>query len=527
MTLYIILIRCNDYVMLSVSYSSRTDELHVSWADFSDPESGIGHYEIAVFSGTACTEDSDERFQETEFVPVIFNDTKYTMTDITLEPGIPCFVRLRTFNKAGLSIITESPPVLLDLEDPIGGTVKDGRDFSSDVTHQSSTTTMEGTFIYLPTHDGDKCPSRQYLMESEEAGWSSVSSDSVYGLLSDHRILFTPDEVTFGEDGLSITMSRDIQQTRMYSGAYSTRADMQGGGSYRFDMIAASGDIKAVTSVVFWDGPAGVVGDLEAPVEQWAREEAGPEDCTCCLRNNTGRSANNTGLTNSTTAPDGQDGCLCNCAEYQLDSSATPVSAHSMTTTEYESVVEDNVPSGGHTDTKVPYRGCGFQIHPHVVTRDLEGNYALLWCRFENDTVEPVEEMITLDFDPTVGWHTYELKITIERTFAVGEDWNLELIIDGRSQAIMSGIPVFSDQARLTLAVWNRDDFVPDVQDVFSSPEATAFFRHLRLPPSADNLCRYGDPFRPGDNSVSVFYAGVGTEKLKDDVAPFREVSQI
>eukprot|EP00058_Branchiostoma_floridae_P003025 XP_002588513.1 hypothetical protein BRAFLDRAFT_79466 [Branchiostoma floridae] len=463
-----------DIKLESVSYSSRTDELHVSWADFSDPESGIGHYEIAVFSGTACTEDSDERFQETEFVPVIFNDTKYTMTDITLEhhdclyifftkPGIPCFVRLRTFNKAGLSIITESPPVLLDLEDPIGGTVKDGRDFSSDVTHQSSTTTMEGTFIYLPTHDGDKCPSRQYLMESEEAGWSSVSSDSVYGLLSDHRILFTPDEVTFGEDGLYITMSRDVQQTRMYSGAYSTRADMQGGGSYRFDMIAASGDIKAVTSVVFWDGPAGVVGDLEAPVEQWAREEAGPEDCTCCLRNNTGRSANNTGLTNSTT---------------------------------------------------------------DVVTRDLEGNYALLWCRFENDTVEPVEEMITLDFDPTVGWHTYELKITIERTFAVGEDWNLELIIDGRSQAIMSGIPVFSDQARLTLAVWNRDDFVPDVQDVFSSPEATAFFRHLRLPPSADNLCRYGDPFRPGDNSVSVFYAGVGTEKLKDDVAPFREVAR-
>eukprot|EP00058_Branchiostoma_floridae_P003027 XP_002588515.1 hypothetical protein BRAFLDRAFT_79470 [Branchiostoma floridae] len=280
------------YKDTAVSYSSRTDELHVSWADFSDPESGIDHYEIAVISGAACSEDADERFQETEFVLVPSNYTEYTVTDISLQSGIPYFVRLRTFNKAGLSIITESPPILLDLEDPIGGTVKDGRDFSSDVTHQSSTTTVEGTFIYLPNHDGERCPSRQYLMEAEEVGWDSVSSNSILGLKTDHRILFSEDQITFGDDGLSITMSRDVQQTRMYSGAYSTRADMQGGGSYRFDMIAASGDIKAVTSVVFWDGPAGVVGDLEAPVEQWAREEAAtePPDCTCCLKNIAGDS---------------------------------------------------------------------------------------------------------------------------------------------------------------------------------------------------------------------------------------------
>ncbi|CAH1239174.1 HEG1 [Branchiostoma lanceolatum] len=518
----------------SVSYSSRTDELHVSWADFSDPESGIDHYEIAVFSGAACSADSDERFQETDFVPVLFNDTEYTVTDIALEPGIPYFVRLLTFNKAGLSIMTESSPILLDLEDPVGGTVKDGLDFSSDVSHQSSTTTMEGTFIYLPTHGGDKCPSRQFLMEGEEDGWSPVSSVSIYGLLTDHRILFTPDEVTFdGENGLSITMSRDVQQTRMYSGAYSTRADMQGGGSYTFDMIAASGDIKAVTSVVFWDGPAGVVGDLDVPVEQWAQEEAAtePPDCTCCLINNTGDLTNYTGaltnnienLTKSTTAPGGHEECLCNCTHYQLENStAIRTSAIPVPTVDYELVGGDIVLSGGH----VPYRGCGLQVHPGVVAAGLVGHYAVLWCRFANDTVKPLQEMTALDFDPTDGWHTYELRITAERTFAVGEDWNLELIIDGRSLAIMNGIPVFSEQAQLTLAVWNRGDFVPAVHDVFSSPEGSAFFRDLRFPPSADNMCRFGDPFRPGDNSVSVFYAGVGTEKLKDDVSPFHEVAR-
>ncbi|CAH1268739.1 NCAN [Branchiostoma lanceolatum] len=356
---------------------NRTDELHLSWAGFTDPESGIDHYEVAVFSGAACSADSDERFQETDFVPVLFNITDYTVTDISLEFGIPYFVRLRAFNKAGLSIMTESPPILLDLEDPVGGTVKDGRDFSSDVTHQSSITTMEG--------------------------------------------------------------------------AYSTRADLQGGGSYTFDMIAASGDIKAVTSVVFWDGPAGVVGDLDAPVEQWAQQEGAtePPDCTCCFGNNTG-----------------------------------------------------------------------------IVAGGVEGHYAVLWCRFMNDTAAPQQEMIRLDFNPTDGWHSYELKVTTGRTFAVGEDWGLELIIDGRSLVIMNGIPVFSEQAQLTLVVWNRGDFVPAVQDVFSSPEGSASFRDLRFPPSADNLCRFGDPFRPGDNGVSVFYAGVGTKKLMDDVAPFQEVTR-
>ncbi|XP_035697583.1 uncharacterized protein LOC118430698 [Branchiostoma floridae] len=513
----------------AVSYSSRTDELHVSWADFSDPESGIDHYEIAVFSGAACSEDADERFQETEFVLVPSNYTEYTVTDISLQSGIPYFVRLRTFNKAGLSIITESPPILLDLEDPIGGTVKDGRDFSSDVTHQSSTTTVEGTFIYLPNHDGERCPSRQYLMEAEEVGWDSVSSNSILGLKTDHRILFSEDQITFGDDGLSITMSRDVQQTRMYSGAYSTRADMQGGGSYRFDMIAASGDIKAVTSVVFWDGPAGVVGDLEAPVEQWAREEAAtytePTDCTCCLKNIAGAS------TNATAAPADNDDCFCNCTHYHMKgTTSTPLL---KTTTEpatdtmgYDITFASYELSSETSESRVSYRSCGLQIHQGIVAGGVEGHYAVLWCRFKNDTIPPRREMVRLDFDPTDGWHSYELKVTIGKTFAVGEDWILELIADGRPLTIINGIPVFSDQARLTLAVWNRDDFVPEVQDVFRSPETNAYFRDLRFPPSADNLCRYGDPFRPGDNSISVFYAGVGTEKLKDDVAPFREVAR-
>ncbi|XP_066289761.1 uncharacterized protein [Branchiostoma lanceolatum] len=495
-----------------VSYSKRTDELHLSWAGFTDPESGIDHYEVAVFSGAACSADSDERFQETDFVPVLFNITDYTVTDISLEFGIPYFVRLRAFNKAGLSIMTESPPILLDLEDPVGGTVKDGRDFSSDVTHQSSITTMEGTFIYLANHEGEQCPSRQYLMQNEEFGWNSVSSNSILGLRSDHRIRFSDDQLTFGEDGLSITMSRDVQQTRMYSGAYSTRADLQGGGSYTFDMIAASGDIKAVTSVVFWDGPAGVVGDLDAPVEQWAQQEGAtePPDCTCCFGNN--------------TAPE----CFCNCTRYHIEGTTSTQLPNATMSPTTATVGFDMFASNGlsmeRSESRV--RSCGLQIHPGIVAGGVEGHYAVLWYRFMNDTAAPQQEMIRLDFNPTDGWHSYELKVTTGRTFAVGEDWGLELIIDGRSLVIMNGIPVFSEQAQLTLAVWNRGDFVLAVQDVFSSPEGSASFRDLRFPPSADNLCRFGDPFRPGDNGVSVFYAGVGTKKLMDDVAPFQEVTR-
>ncbi|XP_035700080.1 uncharacterized protein LOC118432563 [Branchiostoma floridae] len=341
----------------SISYSGRTDELHVSWADFSDPESGIDHYEIAVFSGAACSDDSDERSQVTDFVKVPSNYTRYTISDISLEHGIPYFVMLHAFNKAGLSTFTESPPILLDLEDPVGGTVKDGRDFSSDVTHQSSTTAMDATFIYLTTHDGDRCPSRQYSMEEEEPGWVPVSMGSIYRGNSNHRILFTSDELTFGEDGLSITMSRDVQQTRMYSGAYSTRADMQGGGSYRFDMIAASGDIKAVTSVVFWDGPAGVVGDLDTPVEQWAQEEAATEsvDCTCCLRNDTGTQIH------STAVPVENGGCPCNCVQNHLNTTIPLLNTTSTSTVNYETV--DKNPND-QSQIQIPYAGCGLQIHP-------------------------------------------------------------------------------------------------------------------------------------------------------------------
>ena len=59
--------------------------------------------------------------------------------------------------------------------------------------------------------------------------------------------------------------------------------------------------------------------------------------------------------------------------------------------------------------------------------------------------------------------------------------------------------------------------------NVFSTK---AYFKDLIMPPAPGSLCRYGDPFRGGTNSIIRYEVGLGSDKLLTDVAPFREVIQ-
>ncbi|XP_078575700.1 uncharacterized protein LOC144861602 [Branchiostoma floridae x Branchiostoma japonicum] len=93
----------------------------------------------------------------------------------------------------------------------------------------------------------------------------------------------------------------------MLSGAYYTEVDCSRVGEYELDIIAASGDLQAVTSVVFWDGPEGVVGDYNemSPEQEEIPYLMAHENCSCCqvehnnIRGTNGAVRNATEATNS------------------------------------------------------------------------------------------------------------------------------------------------------------------------------------------------------------------------------------
>ncbi|XP_019632640.1 PREDICTED: uncharacterized protein LOC109476195 [Branchiostoma belcheri] len=137
---------------------------------------------------------------------------------------------------------------------------------------------------------------------------------------------------------------------------------------------------------------------------------------------------------------------------------------------------------------------------------------------------EPQQELFELNFDPSEAFHVYSMDFRVDRTDPKNEIWSVDLIIDGTGALALSGLPPLPTDAVVTFSVWNFEDFVPDVEDPFYPPTATANFKDVNFPASSDQLCRYGEPFRNGGSAILSFMAGVGTEAFQDDVVSFRRV---
>ncbi|XP_077992165.1 uncharacterized protein LOC144446291 [Glandiceps talaboti] len=524
----------------SVMYAKKAEELEVSWFDYVDDVSGIAYYELALFEGISC-QDNQQLTIIQDFIKVSANLTDYVFLDQNLQVDIPYYVHLRVSNHAGLSVTTISPPILLDLVNPVGGTVKDGHNYDSDIMYQSTTTSMEGVFLHLPDPDIDPCPSRQFLstVTSTNTDWFTVVDKGIWSVNPNHRILFTEDKVSHTLDGaLSITMTRDVKEERVNSGAYYyTKPDVHKGGKYQVEILAANDVVHAVTSMVFWDGPTGVVGDFNAPLGEmrWEERVIEKQECACCVPPDDNPVS--TGGYNESTAnvstPDTTETvtisedlrCECNCTAYFMTTTKSPTTTTSKTVTDQSwQIIEDELPgktyTGDETTKGYAHTALGLQLHSGVITNGETKHYGILWYRHNNDTYTSKYEIVELSFDPSQAWHTYTLQVSMDAQ----DDWTVELMIDGVPASLMTDIPHLSENTKLVMTVWNRLDYVPDITDIFNPPQSKASFRNLKLPPSADNLCRFGDPFRSGDNEVEAFFAGVGSARLQDDVVPFRQV---
>nr|XP_006817093.1 PREDICTED: uncharacterized protein LOC100376421 [Saccoglossus kowalevskii] len=511
---------------LANAYTDRNDRLSVSWHDYYDMESGIESYAMTLYDGVSCGYTGKYIVLQNE-IKVPSTDSSYTFIDVDLQPERPYYVQLSAINNAGLHTTTISKPILLDLTDPIPGIVKDGISFKTDITYQSDTNRIEGAFLHRPTSEGDACPSLQFSMEDQidAYGWASVNMKGVWGVGEIH-VMFRESQLSFGgSDGMAITLSRDVKDEQVYSGAYTyNNPGIAEGGRYKFDMIAANGDIPAVTSVIFWDGPDGVVGDFNAPIgeKDWADNNREYDNCAlCCVYNDTGFDNDNSG-------------CDCNCTVYFQRTTILATTTTETTTATIEplattslpwAIVEDDNPDYTYTGEKsfkhITHQSMGIQLHPDIkIDGDIK-HYIVLWFKFKNDTDEVQYDITELEFDPSDSWHSYILDVVSNM-----EEMSIQLLVDDNPCLYLSGLPSFSETAKFILTSWNRDGVVPDIDRIFTPPNSVAHFRNIRFPPESSSLCRFGAPFRNGDNSIVAFYAGVGSARLLDDIVPFREVAR-
>ncbi|XP_070573950.1 uncharacterized protein [Ptychodera flava] len=513
-------LRIGEFDEQHVGYSDRDDMVVVYWDGYHDDESGIKAYTLSIYDGVSCS-GSNNPIALQEDIQVLANDTEYTFVDLTLQANRPYYVHLSCINNADLVTTTISKPILLNLNDPALGVVKDGAVFRDDVEYQSVTTKLEGVFLHLPNPSGSPCPTRQFRFtgDVDSHDFKPVNSDGLWGMPQNSR-MFRSKQLSLddSDDDLSITLIRDVQAARMYSGAYyKHNPDVHEGGKYQIDILAASGDVPAVTSIVFWDGPTGVVDDFDAPIGETSFEDMNRDYdmCEeCCMRNDSYV----------------KEECRCNCTEYFLRPVTTLSTVSPTTKTETSittatqlpwQIVEDDDPEdtfkGDQSVKSLSYKSMGLQLHPAVNLSEDIKHYAVVWFRYQNSSEAVKYEIAELDFDPSAAWHSYAIDVIPDK----GE-LSVQLYIDGRAKIFLSGLEQFDADTKFLISVWNRHGIVPDFDDVFRPPTAVAHFRNLRFPSSS--LCRYGDPFRDGDAAIFTFFAGVGSTKLADDVLPFQEV---
>ncbi|KAJ3166219.1 hypothetical protein HDU88_003442 [Geranomyces variabilis] len=101
----------------------RQTVISASWIGFSDPESDIARYEYCIDL------DDNVAFPLCKIAGWVNNWTELQIVDAPisggalLPVGIRCFVKVRAFNTAGMSIIATSPPFVVDTSSPQKGQV--------------------------------------------------------------------------------------------------------------------------------------------------------------------------------------------------------------------------------------------------------------------------------------------------------------------------------------------------------------------------------------------------------------------
>lgn len=150
----------------------------------------------------------------------------------------------------------------------------------------------------------------------------------------------------------------------------------------------------------------------------------------------------------------------------------------------------------------------GLQIHHSFSGTNRQK--IVLWSKSDN-SLDPLayvaQEIPHLDLSEV---HTYTLDFQQQQFDTEYSRW-VDLYVDGEIAATLHGTAPLSNSTEMILHVFNREGFVPDLDDVFQVPTVMAIFANVSLPRKTGHICDYGRPFYSVTSPIVEFSAGVGT----------------
>ncbi|KAI8518956.1 hypothetical protein Bbelb_022130, partial [Branchiostoma belcheri] len=136
-------LRAGPLYGMVMTYVDSFETFEVNWEGYSDPESDIAYYEVALFKAASCSvEDEDSLSVDVDWIRLNNSYRSYAIVELALRTNIPYYVHLRTTNNAGSSILTVSAPIIYDLSKISIGTLVDGHNYTEDLEFHGDNTTL-------------------------------------------------------------------------------------------------------------------------------------------------------------------------------------------------------------------------------------------------------------------------------------------------------------------------------------------------------------------------------------------------
>ena len=443
-----------------VIFVQSGQDFKVSWNEFVDDESDIDYYEITIFEQIECG--SNENLSSLASYPDYVSvglDRSFAFNEPGFVSDAVYVVGVQATNRAGLYGVTYSQPIVLDVFTALPGTVKDGLLWEEDLVFQSDLSMLSGVFSHAKL-------ASQYpgvVLENDPC-----PNTTFYSLTRDDATWNNLSSLTIITGIVSPSLMYSDQQINISSNGLriTTEYDDDGG-------IVSGG---YYTTAVDLSRDGGLVSlDIKTPLGQDSRDR-----------------------------------------ELQKQSIASLVlidNPASDTLIDFEYELRDS-----DRQMSPDVNAVGLQIHQNY---DESEQKIIIWSSF-NEPLQPISyvahNITTIDLTTT---HKYTLDFQSEQIDTGSQRW-VDVYIDDQLTASLHGIAALSNNTQMVVHVFNRNGFVPQIQDGFNPPGVETIFANVSLPSLRSHICDFGQPFYSATSPITQFNVGVGTSPGVTDITPLK-----
>ncbi|XP_046568758.1 uncharacterized protein LOC124277142 [Haliotis rubra] len=150
-----------------ILYATQLHSVHINMTGFTDEESSIDYYTVALLGGLFCTDSMSLSPKDKDVLrSVTVSTSDAHFNDLMLDTTRPYYIQVTAANKAGLKTTVTSEPILADYNPPVAGNIKIGSDWRYSSRSWGDTNLLQGTILINTNIHDSTCKTERELLNN-------------------------------------------------------------------------------------------------------------------------------------------------------------------------------------------------------------------------------------------------------------------------------------------------------------------------------------------------------------------------